>query len=144
MTSTTLPFGQSMRFPTKMYARPLLLATLLAILPPTISAQDPAELCGAKSPSIIHAIDTLCGDHHLYVGDNVPVHQVFGDPGEPTQLEISGDCSPAEYIPRGICKRQFYEICVGGNEHGSGVANYGELVSMCFVCPAAEGNCNGI
>ncbi|KAI6888285.1 hypothetical protein KC363_g4735 [Hortaea werneckii] len=122
---TTQSFSQSMRVPAKMCAGPLLLATLLAILLPTISAQDPAELCGAKSPSTIHAIDTLCGDNHIYVGDNVAIHQVFGDPGEPTQLEIYGDCSPAEYVPRDICKRQFHDICVGGNEHGSGVAKFG-------------------
>ncbi|RMZ31353.1 hypothetical protein D0859_04547 [Hortaea werneckii] len=116
-----------------MYAEPLLLATLLEVLSPIISAQDPAELCGAKSPSIIHAVDTLCGDNHLYVGENVAIHQVFGDPGEPTQLEIYGDCSPAEYIPRDICKRQFHDICVDGNEHGSGVAKFGELAFLCAV-----------
>lgn len=130
---TTLSCGQSIRFPAKMYTGPLPLATLLATLLPIISAQDAAELCGAKSPSIIHAIDTLCENDSLYVGDNVAVHQVFGDAGEPTQLEIYGDCSPAEYIPRDICKRQFHEICVGGNERGSGVAKYGECLCRCSV-----------
>lgn len=41
------------------------------------------------------------------------------------QLDLTGNCSPSQWVPPNFCFSQFYQVCATGAHDGTGVLTFG-------------------
>ncbi|KAK3054142.1 hypothetical protein LTR09_004920 [Extremus antarcticus] len=104
----------------------LFLPTIIAALA-AICAADKWEngaACLSNHGKFWQAIQHFCfgNDNSIVVpsdyasqGKGVDGHRVF----------ITGNCGPAQWVPQGICLKQFYYMCAHSQNGGSALKQYG-------------------
>lgn len=90
-----------------------------------------AITCGRLNPDINTAIDQFCFDKNAkgQFMDNIVVPSTYAAKGSAhgnAKVMITGDCTPAQWVPLNWCEVQFHDMCASMKE-GQGIvqATYG-------------------
>ncbi|KAK4549906.1 hypothetical protein LTR36_005207 [Oleoguttula mirabilis] len=95
----------------------------------TTVPQTDINKCKKKNAHAVTAIDTFCLMSNIVVPGTYATkgfHIGTGGPRD-TTVYIAGNCKPGQWVPRSICRAQFYSMCANSADgsHGDSVANYG-------------------
>ncbi|EME80672.1 uncharacterized protein MYCFIDRAFT_198838 [Pseudocercospora fijiensis CIRAD86] len=93
---------------------------------------NPKGVCQTKNPRVVKAIDLFC--HRS--GTKLTVPSLFAHTGvylkpqpphSPNEVFvwIEGTCSPPQWVPQEVCRKQFFQMCATGGGKGGAKVRYG-------------------
>ena len=73
-------------------------------------ALDDGTKCSNKDPSVVNAIGKFCQKTNMVVPSSYASGGMMGYSGHQTRISITGNCSPAQWVPQKYCLSQFYNM----------------------------------
>lgn len=94
-----------------------------------VTAETNEQKCNKKDSHAVIAINTFCNNNDIVVPSTYALEGFHIGTGGPkdTTVSIQGNCSPAQWVPKGICVSQFMAMCANSPDgsHGDSQQNFG-------------------
>ncbi|KAL9528384.1 hypothetical protein SMMN14_07906 [Sphaerulina musiva] len=80
--------------------------------------------CGRKNQYIVNTVNRFCAKTNM-VAPSTYTRNGLLSLNTYVWLGINGNCNPAQWVPSAICKSQFFDMCISGNDLGANYRRYG-------------------